>query len=265
MKDYFKDFKESDSAEQKPNKKKISVDFTNVSWIKDKQNATGFELGGNVKKVPIPPLNKDGLSSDEIRGFAAEVVLNFLNEEPDPQDPSSYQLSDKHKQDIESRYRHARRNPGFMSTTIGTDKDDHRAYIGVSIDPTAKRDWIKAKEHILYTLPIEYKEDLEHFISELQRKIDRESEKPKHISSPIDKEKALDNLRNAMKLDWYAHYSDDMAIRNAGAKSEQALRNALEIAAKVDPEAARNIAKQQAPKLWHQWIDQVIEKAKMNK
>jgi hypothetical protein len=105
------------------------------------------------------------MKKSEIKKIVTESVIGFLNGKKHVDD---FDIPDEDKQKIEEAVRNTLKRKGLLSFTYRTDSESGTTSVGARIDPTAKGDWILAKEELLYEMPIKYNYKLHAFVKYLK-------------------------------------------------------------------------------------------------
>jgi hypothetical protein len=101
----------------------------------------------------------------EIKKIVTESVIGFLNKGIVDDIP----YTDKQK--IMEAVKKASKRNGLLSFVYRDDVKSGKTFVGINIDPTARGDWVLAKEEILYELPIKYSHKLHEFVQKLRKKL----------------------------------------------------------------------------------------------
>lgn len=155
MKDFIKEFGDDQEG------KNIPVKF-------EPADEWGFEP--DVQHTPLQ--DPDDINPNDLKSFAVEVVLKYMNESTTPfhNDPGLYELFGKQKEEIVEKIKLYESRPGFMSMTFHDDIDQDECILGARIDPTNKKDWILTKEETICKLPYSYKNSLLRLFNEVRKK-----------------------------------------------------------------------------------------------
>ena len=155
MKNFIKEFGDDQSHKKLPAKFEPEVEW-------------GFEP--DIKHEPLK--DPDDINPDDLKSFAVEVVLKYMNESTIsiPEKFESRELFGKQKEEILEKIKLYESRPGFMSMTFYDDVKQDECILGARIDPTNNKDWILTKEEIICKLPYSYKNSLYRLFNEVRKK-----------------------------------------------------------------------------------------------
>ena len=108
------------------------------------------------------------MKNSEVKKIVTESVIGFLNGKKYADD---FDIPDEDKQKIEEIVKKTVNRQGFLALTYRTDSEEGKTSVGARIDPTAKGDWILAKEELLYEIPIKYNYKLHEFVNKIKKNL----------------------------------------------------------------------------------------------
>ena len=108
------------------------------------------------------------MKNSEVKKIVTESVIGFLNGKKYADD---FDIPDEDKQKIEEIVKKTVNRQGFLALTYRTDSEEGKTSVGARIDPTAKGDWILAKEELLYEMPIKYNYKLHEFVKNIKKNL----------------------------------------------------------------------------------------------
>jgi hypothetical protein len=108
------------------------------------------------------------MKESEIKKIITESVIGFLNGKKSPDD---FDIPNEDKQKIEEIVKKTLNRKGLLSLTYRTDVEEGKTSVGARIDPTAKGDWVLAKEELLYEMPIKYNYKLHEFVKNIKKNL----------------------------------------------------------------------------------------------
>jgi len=163
MKDFIKEFGDSQQGK-------------NIPITYDPPEEWGFEpdIQHEPIKEPTSPDDDKAVSfateitNEELKEMVTEAVLNMMNNVDAP--PTSQELLEEQKEEIEGIIREYCNRPGMMSMSFKEDFDKDTAEVNALIDPTNHNNWIALREELIYKLPYSYKESLHTFASQVWNK-----------------------------------------------------------------------------------------------
>lgn len=112
--------------------------------------------------------NEEMISISEIKKLTTDLVLEFMN--ADTRRPSTDELLEEQRNEIEQKIEECCLRPGILSLTYHDDFDLDESSIGAMIDPTNTKNWVLLKEEQVYKLPYSYKNALHTFATEVWQK-----------------------------------------------------------------------------------------------
>jgi hypothetical protein len=143
-----------------------------------------------------------------------------------------------------------------------SSQNSEECFVAMNIDPTGKRDWVKAKEEVVFTAPKQYQDSLGSFaVNLLKNKKEQLSKTPEPASTDSSDTNGVFRMLklSLRKHDWYYNYSDDHSYWKAGNASWNNIKNAVKNASKVDLNKTREIYMSAAPKQFHSDFENLIK------
>jgi len=154
------------------------------------------------------------------------------------------------------------RNPSGYNLSYGGSSSDDSAYVGFH----KSNDYSGGKPEIVFQTPYKFKRDLHAVANKVWRAHQDAAYLKKNPPQEINREDALKRFDVASKhVDWYHDQSDDHRVWSAGEQQKRAWKGAMEIAALVDPDGAKEIVKRNFPKDFHDGALKMIDSIQSNK
>jgi len=148
-------------------------------------------------------------------------------------------------------------NPTDYNLMYGSDRNDDSAYVGFHKHDDYGGD---TGDVIVYKTSYKYEDSLHDLANRVWKKHQRDEYDKENPPVEINKDDALKRFdASSQHIDWYYDQSDDHRVWSAGNEKMKTLRNAMETAAGVDPNGAKEIVKKNFPINQQGWANNFID------